>query len=115
MNRYLEFCSTVIVKAQINDLCAYEYERNRSLIEALHDLFQQQTDIDKMLLHIMKKTLNLLNCQRCSILLQVDNDDPIEHTYSRKAFDLVQDGNKHQQRRQRSEILFYRKFSNKKN
>lgn len=101
MNACLPFCGISIVHAQLFDIYAYEYERNRSLLEVVHDLFEQQTNLDAILFRIIQKAQTLLKCQRCSVLLVIDNNEEIDQENSRKAFDLFQSGNRPGQRRHR--------------
>ena len=98
LNAYLPFCGTSIVQALLFDLYAFEYERNRALLECVHDLFEQQTNLDAIVFKIMQKAQTLLKCQRCSVLLILEKDDA-DSVNSRKAFDLIQSGNKPGQRR----------------
>ncbi|CAF0874237.1 unnamed protein product [Brachionus calyciflorus] len=99
LNEYLKFCGISIAHAQLFDLYASEYERNRSLLEVLHEIFEQQTNIDIILFRIMQKAQELLKCKRCSILVLVDNEDQ-ENLNVRKAFDLFKNGDNPDQRRQ---------------
>ena len=87
--------------AQLFDLYAYEYERNKALLEVVHDLFEQQTNLDEILFRIMQKAQTLLKCQRCSVLVIMDKNAQIDSAYSRKAFDLFQSGKRPGQRRHR--------------
>lgn len=87
--------------AQLFDIYAYEYERNKALLEVVHDLFEQQTNLDAILFRIMQKAQTLLKCQRCSVLLIMDKNDQTDNSNSRKAFDLFQSGNRPGQRRHR--------------
>jgi dual 3',5'-cyclic-AMP and -GMP phosphodiesterase 11 len=87
-----------ITNASLFDVYTYEYERNRSLLEFVHELFQQQTNLDKIIFQIMQKARDLLFCQRCSVLLIVEDDGKVD---MRKAFDLFDKGNKSNLRRHR--------------
>lgn len=119
LNDYLQLCAISISNSQLFDFYIYECERNRSLIEVLHDLFEQQTNLDTILFRIMQRAQTLLKCQRCSILLNLNHNDgnesaaasasssssssaaapSIDERVTRKAFDLFQSGNKPGQRR----------------
>lgn len=109
LNDYLQLCAISISNSQLFDFYVYECERNRSLIEVLHDLFEQQTNLDTILFRIMQRAQTLLKCQRCSILLNLNHNDDDHHSSSsvdercatRKAFDLFQSGNRPGQRRHR--------------
>ncbi len=87
--------------AQLFDLYAYEYERNKALLEVVHDLFEQQTNLDEIIFRIMQKSQTLLKCQRCSVLIIMDKNAHEDNVNSRKAFDLFQSGKKPFQRRHR--------------
>jgi hypothetical protein len=100
INAYLPFCALSINHSQLFDLYSYEYERNKSLLEVVHDLFEQQTNLDNILFRIMQRAQKLLKCQRCSILLIMDKNNQLEdHDSSRRAFDLFQSGKRPGQRR----------------
>jgi hypothetical protein len=91
------------------DTYTYEYERNRALLEVVHDLFEQQTNLDVILFRIMQKAQTLLKCQRCSVLLEMDSNKCLEQLSeenTRKAFDLFQSGSKPAQRRHR--LIFFK-------
>ena len=102
LKKYFPFCGVSIAHAQLFDMYVCEYDRNRALLEVVHDLFQQQTNLDTILFRIMQKAQALLKCRRCSVLLILDKDDQsTERTDSRKAFDLIQNLNPLDQRRHR--------------
>jgi dual 3',5'-cyclic-AMP and -GMP phosphodiesterase 11 len=100
LNKYFPSCSISIAHAQLFDLYACEYDRNRALLEVVHDLFQQQTNLDNILFRIMQKAQALLKCRRCSILLVLD-DQSENKPETRKAFDLIENENLPLQRRLR--------------
>lgn len=99
LNTYLPYCAISIVQAQLFDLYAYEYERNKALLEVVHDLFEQQTNLDEILFRIMQKAQTLLKCQRCSVLVVLDKNAQEGNANARKVFDLFQSGRKPFQRR----------------
>ncbi len=100
INAYLPFCALSINHSQLFDLYSYEYDRNKSLLEVVHDLFEQQTNLDNILFRIMQRAQKLLKCQRCSILLIMDKNNRLEdQDSSRRAFDLFQSGKRPGQRR----------------
>ena len=71
------------------------------MLEVLHDLFEEQTNLDNVLLRIMQKAQTLLKCQRCSILLNTNIDPNMNDIYEysfHKAFDLFQNDNNTQRR-----------------
>ncbi|XP_067131816.1 dual 3',5'-cyclic-AMP and -GMP phosphodiesterase 11A-like [Centruroides vittatus] len=85
---YLQFCGIALTNAQIFDLSRKEYERNRSLLEVVHDLFEEQTSLEKVILKIMQRAQKLLKCERAAVLLlREDTDDDIVK-FSR-TFDLT--------------------------
>ncbi|XP_046846029.1 dual 3',5'-cyclic-AMP and -GMP phosphodiesterase 11A-like isoform X2 [Xenia sp. Carnegie-2017] len=68
-NRYLPFCGIAITNAQLFELSQKEFQRNKFLIEMIHDIFEEQTSIGKVVNRIMKRSLKLMKCEHCSVLL----------------------------------------------
>ena len=42
----------------------------QQLLEVVHDLFEEQTSLDDVILKIMQRAQVLLKCERCSVLLK---------------------------------------------
>lgn len=51
--------------------------RPQALLEVVNDLFEEQTDLEKIVRKIMQRALTLLQCERCSVLLLEDIDSPV--------------------------------------
>ncbi|XP_060569725.1 dual 3',5'-cyclic-AMP and -GMP phosphodiesterase 11A-like isoform X2 [Ruditapes philippinarum] len=85
LSAYLSYCGIAIYNAQIFDAYSKEYERNKCLLEVVHDLFEEQTSLDDVILKIMQRAQTLLKCERCSVLLKDSNS---EKPFS-KVFDLA--------------------------
>lgn len=85
MSAYLSYCGIAIYNAQIFEAYSKEYERNKHLLEVVHDLFEEQTSLDDVILKIMQRAQVLLKCERCSVLL---SDTSSEKSFS-KVFDLA--------------------------
>lgn len=49
----------------------------QALLEVVNDLFEEQTDLEKIVRKIMQRALTLLRCERCSVLLLEDIDSPV--------------------------------------
>lgn len=49
----------------------------QTLLEVVNDLFEEQTDLEKIVRKIMQRALTLLQCERCSVLLLEDIDSPV--------------------------------------
>ncbi|KAK8393906.1 hypothetical protein O3P69_006919 [Scylla paramamosain] len=47
---YLQFVGIAITNAQLMETSQAEYERNRSLLEVVHDLFEEQTSLENVVL-----------------------------------------------------------------
>ena len=45
----------------------------QSLLEVVHDLFEEQTSIEKVILKIMQRAQRLLKCDRAAVLLLDEN------------------------------------------
>lgn len=43
----------------------------------VNDLFEEQTDLEKIVRKIMQRALTLLQCERCSVLLLEDINSPV--------------------------------------
>ncbi|PFX27484.1 dual 3',5'-cyclic-AMP and -GMP phosphodiesterase 11A-like [Stylophora pistillata] len=68
---YLTFCGIGITNAKLFELSVKEFNRNRALLELVHDIFEDQTSLDKVVHKIMRRALSMLKCERCSVLLLV--------------------------------------------
>lgn len=89
---YLQFVGIAITNAQIMETSRQEYDRNRNLLEIVHDLFEEQTSLEKVILKIMQRAQRLLQCQRAAVLLL---DDTSETTKFSKLFELTSPVNGH--------------------
>lgn len=49
----------------------------QALLEVVNDLFEEQTDLEKIVRKIMQRALTLLQCERCSVLLLEDIESPV--------------------------------------
>ncbi|XKL59330.1 hypothetical protein PGB90_000346 [Kerria lacca] len=72
---YLQFVGIALTNAQIMDDSRQEYERNRNLLEVVHDLFEEQTSLEKVILKIMQRAQRLLKCEKAAVLLVDENSD----------------------------------------
>ncbi|XP_033495660.1 dual 3',5'-cyclic-AMP and -GMP phosphodiesterase 11A [Epinephelus lanceolatus] len=77
LQMYLPFCGISISNAKLFSESRKEYERSRALLEVVNDLFEEQTDLEKIVRKIMQRALTLLQCERCSVLLLEDSDSPV--------------------------------------
>ncbi|XP_034030885.1 dual 3',5'-cyclic-AMP and -GMP phosphodiesterase 11A [Thalassophryne amazonica] len=77
LEMYLPFCGISISNAQLFSESRKEYERSRALLEVVNDLFEEQTDLEKIVRKIMQRALTLLQCERCSVLLLEDIDSHV--------------------------------------
>lgn len=105
---YLQFVGIAITNAQIVEDSRAEYDRNRvsdlltfpacarvdyntvrpllqHLLEVVHDLFEEQTSIDNVVMKIMQRAQRLLKCERAAVLLV---DESCDSTRFSKLFDL---------------------------
>uniref|UniRef100_A0A672ZBH3 Phosphodiesterase n=1 Tax=Sphaeramia orbicularis TaxID=375764 RepID=A0A672ZBH3_9TELE len=79
LQMYLPFCGISISNAKLFSESRKEYERSRALLEVVNDLFEEQTDLEKIVRKIMQRALTLLQCERCSVLLLEDIDSPVKY------------------------------------
>ncbi|XP_068101541.1 dual 3',5'-cyclic-AMP and -GMP phosphodiesterase 11A [Hyperolius riggenbachi] len=87
MHMYLPFCGIAISNAQIFAASRKEYDRSRALLEVVNDLFEEQTDLEKVVKKIMHRAQTLLKCERCSVLLLEDIESPV--VKFTKSFELL--------------------------
>lgn len=57
----------------------------QNLLEVVHDLFEEQTSIDKVIMKIMQRAQRLLKCERAAVLLV---DEACDSTRFSRLFDL---------------------------
>lgn len=57
----------------------------QNLLEVVHDLFEEQTSIDKVIMKIMQRAQRLLKCERAAVLLV---DESCDSTTFSRLFDL---------------------------
>uniref|UniRef100_A0A671L4V1 Phosphodiesterase n=1 Tax=Sinocyclocheilus anshuiensis TaxID=1608454 RepID=A0A671L4V1_9TELE len=82
LQMYLPFCGISISNAKLFSESRKEYERSRALLEVVNDLFEEQTDLEKIVRKIMQRALTLLQCERCSVLLLEDIHSPVRFVLS---------------------------------
>ncbi|KAM5152364.1 dual 3',5'-cyclic-AMP and -GMP phosphodiesterase 11A [Mantella aurantiaca] len=87
MQMYLPFCGIAISNAQLFAASRKEYDRSRALLEVVNDLFEEQTDLEKVVKKIMHRAQTLLKCERCSVLLLEDIESPV--VKFTKSFELL--------------------------
>lgn len=62
----------------------------QALLEVVNDLFEEQTDLEKIVKKIMHRAQTLLKCERCSVLLLEDIESPVSivaHSVERFIFE----------------------------
>lgn len=52
---------------------------SQALLEVVNDLFEEQTDLEKIVKKIMHRAQTLLKCERCSVLLLEDIESPVSY------------------------------------
>ncbi|XP_042868518.1 dual 3',5'-cyclic-AMP and -GMP phosphodiesterase 11A-like isoform X2 [Penaeus japonicus] len=72
---YLQFVGIAITNAQLMEVSQSEYERNRSLLEVVHDLFEEQTSLENVILKTLQRAQRLLKCERAAVLLLEDGSE----------------------------------------
>uniref|UniRef100_UPI00398ED1DF dual 3',5'-cyclic-AMP and -GMP phosphodiesterase 11A n=1 Tax=Pristiophorus japonicus TaxID=55135 RepID=UPI00398ED1DF len=77
LQMYLPFCGISISNAKLFAATRKEYDRSRALLEVVNDLFEEQTELEKVVRKIMQRALTLLQCERCSVLLLEDIESPV--------------------------------------
>ncbi|KAL3863382.1 hypothetical protein ACJMK2_005139, partial [Sinanodonta woodiana] len=70
--QYLMFCGIGLTNAQLFELSVQEYKRNKLLLQLAKGVFEEQSNLEKLVQKIMLESQDLLKCERCSVYL-VDN------------------------------------------
>lgn len=65
---------------------------SQNLLEVVHDLFEEQTSLEKVILKTMQRGQRLLKCQRAAVLLLDDTTDTVKFA---KLFELSSPANGH--------------------
>ncbi|XP_069187279.1 dual 3',5'-cyclic-AMP and -GMP phosphodiesterase 11A isoform X2 [Procambarus clarkii] len=84
---YLQFVGIAITNAQLMEASQAEYERNRSLLEVVHDLFEEQTSLENVILKTLQRAQRLLKCERAAVMLLEDGSEKQNVKFS-KIFEL---------------------------
>ncbi|KAK3568507.1 hypothetical protein QTP86_008603 [Hemibagrus guttatus] len=87
LQMYLPFCGIAISNAQLFAASRKEYDRSRALLEVVNDLFEEQTDLEKIVRKIMHRAQTLLKCEHCSVQLLEDIESPV--VKFTKSFELL--------------------------
>jgi dual 3',5'-cyclic-AMP and -GMP phosphodiesterase 11 len=58
----------------------------QNLLEVVHDLFEEQTSLEKVTLKIMQRAQRLLKCERAAVLLLDENAETVKFS---KLFELT--------------------------
>ncbi|XP_070535432.1 dual 3',5'-cyclic-AMP and -GMP phosphodiesterase 11A-like [Ptychodera flava] len=93
LETYLTFCGIGITNAQVFRNYMREYDRNRALLEVVHDVFEEQTSLENVVQKVMQRAQSLLKCERCSVILLKDPTE-MEVTFS-KMFEMTTSVNGH--------------------
>ncbi|XP_025093157.1 cGMP-specific 3',5'-cyclic phosphodiesterase-like isoform X1 [Pomacea canaliculata] len=78
--KYLIFCGIGITNAQLFEMSVNEFKRNKLLLHLARGIFEEQTNLEKLVQKIMLDAQDLLKCERCSVYLL---EDTLEHDIAR--------------------------------
>ncbi|XP_071090985.1 cGMP-specific 3',5'-cyclic phosphodiesterase-like isoform X2 [Haliotis cracherodii] len=70
--KYLTFCGIGITNAQLFEMSVTEFQRNQLLLHLARGIFEEQTNLQKLVKKIMVEAQDLLKCERCSVFLLED-------------------------------------------
>ncbi|XP_025093165.1 cGMP-specific 3',5'-cyclic phosphodiesterase-like isoform X5 [Pomacea canaliculata] len=76
--KYLIFCGIGITNAQLFEMSVNEFKRNKLLLHLARGIFEEQTNLEKLVQKIMLDAQDLLKCERCSVYLL---EDTLEHVH----------------------------------
>lgn len=68
-------CVGCSVRCRLRGLFVFGHVQ--ALLEVVNDLFEEQTDLEKIVRKIMHRAQTLLKCERCSVQLLEDIESPV--------------------------------------
>ena len=72
------FCSTMwLILSGTMPVVSFSVSGVQALLEVVNDLFEEQTDLEKIVRKIMHRAQTLLKCERCSVQLLEDIESPV--------------------------------------
>ncbi|CAM1317755.1 Uncharacterised protein g6831 [Pycnogonum litorale] len=75
--KYLTFCGIGIQNAQLFELSVTEFKRNQLMLNLAKGLFEEQSNLEKLVRKIMSQAKELLRCEGCGVYLtdkQIDGE-----------------------------------------
>ncbi|XP_070212342.1 cGMP-specific 3',5'-cyclic phosphodiesterase-like isoform X7 [Littorina saxatilis] len=70
--KYLIFCGIGLTNAQLFEMSVNEFKRNQLLLHLARGIFQEQTNLEKLVQKIMLDAQDLLKCEKCCVYLLED-------------------------------------------
>ncbi|XP_059177094.1 LOW QUALITY PROTEIN: cGMP-specific 3',5'-cyclic phosphodiesterase-like [Physella acuta] len=67
--KYLTFCGIGITNAQLFEMSVQEFKRNQLLLHLARGIFEEQTNLERLVQKIMTDAQELLTCQKCLVYL----------------------------------------------
>ncbi|XP_076460762.1 cGMP-specific 3',5'-cyclic phosphodiesterase-like isoform X2 [Babylonia areolata] len=71
--KYLIFCGIGLTNAQLFEMSVNEFKRNQLLLHLARGIFQEQTNLEKLVQMIMLDAQDLLKCEKCCVYLLEDS------------------------------------------
>ncbi|CAG5133199.1 unnamed protein product, partial [Candidula unifasciata] len=72
-HKYLTFCGIGITNAQLFEMSVNEFKRNQLLLHLARGIFEEQSNLEKLVQKIMLDAQDLLKCEKCSVYLLEDS------------------------------------------
>lgn len=72
-----EFTAACSSDRGVMPVVSFSVARVQALLEVVNDLFEEQTDLEKIVRKIMHRAQTLLKCERCSVQLLEDIESPV--------------------------------------
>uniref|UniRef100_A0A146L047 Phosphodiesterase n=1 Tax=Lygus hesperus TaxID=30085 RepID=A0A146L047_LYGHE len=67
--RYLTFCGIGIQNAQLFEMSVQEFKRNQILLNLARSIFEEQSNLERLVTKIMTEARDLLKCESCAVFL----------------------------------------------
>lgn len=71
------YCGLWLWGGGVMSIVVWSSARVQALLEVVNDLFEEQTDLEKIVRKIMHRAQTLLKCERCSVQLLEDIESPV--------------------------------------
>ncbi|XP_065323235.1 uncharacterized protein LOC135930373 isoform X2 [Gordionus sp. m RMFG-2023] len=89
LSKYANLCTITFKNAKLLETSRKEFDRNKAFLELLHDLYEEQLNLERGIMKIMKRVLWMLKCEKCKVVIQAkDINSP---NFVNRTFEMVEE------------------------